>query len=398
MTMTVPEAPQRAGSAYEEFPGGEYEARWRQAREAMAQARLDALLLTSEANYRYFSGHYSGFWVSKGRPMLMLLPREQEPVLVLTNNQVGLAERMSPVREVRAVDGFVPETIPALAQAIRDRGLARGRIGAELGLKQRLGLPVSEFVRLQALLAEAAFVDAADLLWSLRMIKSPAEVAYLRESIRIACEAYQATFETVRSGMTEREAHRTFLVELMKRGAERPGYTPVTSGRGNYHFRAGGPTDRRLEPGDLLCFDGGCTYVGYWSDVSRVVAVGACTPEQATAYRQVRDITHACLEEVKPGRPIAAIAARAAAEFARRRLPFWRATSRIGHGIGLDITEPPSIRDDVQDPLRPGLVLSIEPRIVAEHGLYQMEELYLVTDAGHELLTHPTPVELPVAG
>ncbi len=376
-----------------EFPREEYDARWRRAREAMGRAGMDALLVTSEANYRYFSGHYSGFWISKARPMLMLLPREREPVLLLTKNQVPLAEAMSPIADIRSWDGFMAEAVPALADTIRGLSLGRGRIGAELGFKQRLGMPVAEFARLQGMLPDVAFVDAADILWGLRMLKTPAEVAYLRESIRITCEAYEAMFETVRPGMTEREAHRTFLVELFRRGAERPGYIPVTSGPGNYHRRTGGPTDRRLEVGDLLWFDGGCSYAGYWSDLSRMVAVGRSTPEQAATYREVRAITHRCLEEVHPGRPIAAIDRRARTEFAARGF-LWGSPSRAGHGIGLDHTEPPSIRHDVEEPLEPGMVLSIEPTVVVEHGLYQIEELYLVTPAGHELLTRPAPAEL----
>lgn len=380
-----------------EFPPSEYEARWRRAREAMAGDGLDALLLTSEANYRYFSGHYSGFWISKARPMVMLLPRERDPILLLTRNQVPLAEGMSPVRVVRSWDGFMAEAIPVLADAVRGAGLGRGRIGAELGFKQRLGMPVTEFSRLQGLLPDATFVDAADVLWTLRLVKSLAEVAALRESIRITGEAYQAMFETVRPGMTEREAHRTFLVELFKRGAERPGYIPVTSGPGNYHRRTGGPTDRRPDTGDLLWFDGGCSYLGYWSDLSRMVAVGRCTAEQADTYRSVREVTHRALEEAKPGRPIAAIARRAGAEFERRGLSL-ASPGRVGHGIGLDHTEPPSIREDVEEPLRPGMFLSIEPTVVAEHGLYQIEELYLITDSGYEILTQPAPPELWVVG
>ena len=378
-----------------EFPRAEYEVRWRRARELMGRAGLDALLVTSEANYRYLSGHHSAFWLSKARPMMLLLPREPPPILFLTTNQLPQAAFMSPVQDIRSWDGFMAEAIPVLADAIREAGLGRGRIGAELGFKQRLGIPVTEFQRLQALLHEAAFVDAAEVLWRLRRVKSPAEVGCLREAARITGEAYQAMFDTVRPGMTEREAHRTFLVELFRRGAERPGYIPITSGAGHYHRRTGGPTDRRLEPGDRLWLDGGCSFQGYWADFSRTVAVGRCTAAQAAAYREVRAVTHGCLEEARPGRPIAALALRAQREFERRGFP-WGAVSRVGHGIGLDLTEPPSIRADVDEPLQPGMVLTIEPTVVADHGLYQLEEIYAVTEAGHELLTAPAPPELRV--
>lgn len=380
-----------------EFEHDEYRGRWRRAREAMAAAGLDALFVTSEANYRYLSGHHSGFWISKSRPMLMLLPRDRDPVLFLTTNQVPQAEAMSPVRDIRSWDGFMAEATPIVADALEAVGLARGRIGAELGFEQRLGMPVLELRRLEALLPDAAFVDAADVLWRLRRVKSAAEVACLRETARITADAYDAMFATVRPGMTEREAHRTFLVELFKGGAERPGYIPITSGAGNYTRRTGGPTDRRLEAGDLLWLDGGCSYMGYWADFSRTVAVGRRSRAQADAYRAIRDITHDALEEVKPGRPVSSIAGWVRRAFDRHGFR-WGATSRIGHGIGLDLTEPPSVRDDVDEPLEPGMVLTCEPTVVADHGLYQLEEIYVVTDRGAELITRPAPAELQVVG
>ncbi len=382
-------------SVQPEFPASEYESRWRRARAAMEAAGVDGLLLTSEANYRYFSGHFSRFWVSKARPFLMLLPREREPVLLMTDNQFPLASETSPVRDIRSWEGFMPEAIPALAGAIRDAGLADGRIGAELGFKQRMGMPFNEFVRLREMVPGAAFVDAADLLWELRMIKSPAEVAYLRESIRITCGAYDAAFAAAKPGMTEREVYRAFTVALLQGGAERLGYITVTSGEGNYHRRTGGPTDRKLEEGDLLWFDGGCTYFGYWADLSRMVAVGSRSREQAEAYRNIMAVVRMTLEEVKAGNPIGGIDRRARAELDSLGYPYGSA-SRVGHGIGLDQTEPPSIIDGVEAPLRAGMVLSTEPTYLAGHGLYQIEELYAVTETGYDLLTHPAPAELRV--
>ncbi len=380
-----------------EFEQVEYHTRWRRAREAMAAAGLDALFVTSEANYRYLSGHHTGFWISKARPMMMLLPRDRDPVLFLTTNQVPQAEAMSPVRDIRSWDGFMAEATPVVGDALKGLGLARGRIGAELGFKQRLGIPLLELRRLEAMVPDAALVDAADVLWRLRRVKSKAEVAYLRETARITADAYDAMFATVRPGTTEREAHRTFLVELFRGGAERPGYIPITSGPGNYTRRTGGPTDRQLEAGDLLWLDGGCSYMGYWADFSRAVAVGRRSEAQADAYRTVREITHDALEEVRPGRPVSGIVRRVQKAFDRHGFP-WGATSRIGHGIGLDLTEPPSVRDDVEDPLEPGMVLTCEPTVVAEHGLYQFEEIYVVTDRGAELITRPAPPELRVVG
>jgi Xaa-Pro aminopeptidase len=126
-----------------------------------------------------------------------------------------------------------------------------------------------------------------------------------------------------------------------------------------------------------------------------MAAIGRATAEQAATYRAVREMTHGALAAVRPGRPFAEVVAGVRYQFERRGLA-WGATSRIGHGIGLDLTEPPSLRADAPDVFEPGMVLTIEPTVLADHGLYQLEEIYVVTETGAELLTPPSDPELRV--
>ena len=177
-----------------EFEPAEYAARWERARTGMAALGLDALFITSEANYRYLSGHVTPFWVSKTRPLFFLLPLHGDPVVFVTASQVPAVRATSPVADVRAWEGFVAPGLDLVVQALGELGLARGRIGAELGEEQRLGLPYADFLALQQRLPGAAFVDAAPLLWELRRLKSPAEIAYLRRSAQIAGAAYRRLF------------------------------------------------------------------------------------------------------------------------------------------------------------------------------------------------------------
>ena len=287
---------------FAEFEVAEYEGRWSRARAAMAEAGIDALLITSESNYRYLSGHVTPFWVSKSRPMFMLLPLHSEPILFVTNSQVPTVQATSPVADVRAWEGFVGPGIDLLEGALNELGLAAGRIGAELGEEQRLGLPYADFVDLQDRLPRSAFVDAAEALWGLRIIKSPAEIAYLRRSAAIASVAYRELFAGVRPGMTEQDVFAAFVASTIRQGAERPGYVPVHSGAGHYHRISMGPTGRVLAPGDLLWLDGGCVYRGYWSDFARMVAIGQPTIAQQDRYRLVRSIMHDCVAAIAAGR------------------------------------------------------------------------------------------------
>jgi Xaa-Pro aminopeptidase len=385
----------RTTPPFAEFDAAEYAGRWARARAAMADAGLDALFISSECNYRYLSGHVTPFWVSKSRPMFLLLPLRGEPILFVTTSQVPTVRATSPVAEVRAWEGFVAPGVDLLEAALHELGLAAGRIGAELGEEQRLGLPYADFVDLQNRLPRAAFVDAAELLWALRMIKSPAEIAYLRRSAAIASAAYRELFAAVRPGMSEREVFATFVASTIRQGAERPGYVPVHSGAGHYQRISMGPTDRRLAPGDLLWLDGGCVYRGYWSDFARMVAIGRPTAAQRDRYRRVRAVMHDCIAAVRPGVTMPELTARAQRAFAAAGLAF-SSHSRIGHGLGLDITEPPSINLADETVVQPGMVLTMEPTSAAEDGFFQLEENYVVTAGGCELLTEPAPAELPV--
>ena len=222
-------------------------------------------------------------------------------------------------------------------------------------------MPVAEFERLKGLLPDAAFLDAADVLWRLRRHKSLAEVACLRESARITGAAYAAMFDGVRPGTSEKEAHRAFLVELFRQGAGAAGLHPDHLGSGPLppadgrphrpEAGAGGPAlagRRVLLPGLLVGL------LPHGRDRPRARRAGGDLsrgprdgPRPALARRPTRPAVRRGRERVRR-------------EFERRRLP-WGATSRIGHAIGLDLTGRASLRADMADVFEPGMVLTIGP-------------------------------------
>ena len=380
---------------FPEFDAKEFEDRWRRSRTLMEESRLDALFVTSENNYRYLSGHVTPFWVSKSRPMFFLLPLRKDPILFMTAGQITAAEATSWVRDVRSWEGFVREGVDLVVDSLRELGLAGGRVGAELGHEQRLGLPFADFMRLQSLLPQAQFVDAADLLWRLRIVKSAAEIEYLRRSAAIGGQAFHDTFRIVREGVREQELFATFASSTIVQGAERHGYVPVQSGEGNYKRIATGPSNRSLRRGDLVWMDGGCVYRGYWSDFARMVAIGGATDLQRQRYRMVRAIMHRCVQVVRPGVTMAELTQLAMKQCVEAGFAL-NAHSRIGHGIGLDITEPPSINLTDATVIQLGMALTMEPTSSTDYGFFQLEENFVVTSEGTELLTEPAPEELPV--
>ncbi|MFQ5692539.1 MAG: aminopeptidase P family N-terminal domain-containing protein, partial [Nitrospinota bacterium] len=165
-------------AGYHRFPRSEYEQRWETARRRMAAAGLDALLITEKANYVYFCGGNPDF--SFSRPTLFLLPREGEPVCVVQRFFQDLTRRSAYVDDVRVYETLGGAPVEMIAGALKDRGLAAGTIGCELGYEQRLGVSLGDFRALVRALPGAEFRDGAGVIWGCRMVKSPAEIERLR--------------------------------------------------------------------------------------------------------------------------------------------------------------------------------------------------------------------------
>jgi Xaa-Pro dipeptidase len=256
-----------------------------------------------------------------------------------------------------------------------------------------LGIPVLDFEHLRAELVPARFEDAAALLWRLRMIKSPGDINAIRRACSITGRAYEATFATIRRGDRDTAAARQMETAMVDGGGRDP-WVHVTSGPGNYALATGAPADRGLETGDLLWFDAGCSALGFWSDYSRAGVVGHPSREQSDAQRRIVELTHLGIEMVRPGVPVAEIASRVNHATLALGLPVISATSllagRIGHGIGYDITEPPHVSESDPTVLEAGMVISIEPGVATEYGLFHAEENVVVTETGYDLLsTYP---------
>ena len=352
-----------------------------------ADAGLDGVLLSAESNIDYFSGYrHHAPWTLFARPFFEVVGAGGEAALVAHSFLVPEMERTGAVRDIRAYSKS-GGGLDALLDCLRDLGIDRGRLGMELGDEQRLGMTQIELEALRAGLTHVEIVDAAPLLWRLRTIKSPAEQALMRESAAITARAMVAGFECAAPGVTEREVARTVGETMMREGADRPGFVMMASGAENHHVLSGKPTDRALGPGDMLWMDLGSVFRGYWSDFCRACVVGGPTRAQRDAQAIIVEVNRACVDAVKPGEPMHRIPAAAQSAFARFGMEVRVGAGRIGHGMGLMSTEPPHVAHYDATIMTPGLVFTIEPRFVNEHGIFNCEELVLVTERGGELLT-----------
>ena len=365
----------------------EYRARIERLAVLAGDAGLDGVLLTAESNIDYFSGYrHHAPWTLFARPFFEVVGAGGEAVLLAHSFLVPEMERTSAVRDIRAYTKS-GGGLDALLDCFHELGLHRGRLGMELGDEQRLGMTQREFEAFRVGLPGVEIVDAAPLLWRLRMIKSPAEQALMRESAAITARAMAAGFERAGCGVIERDVARAVGEAMMREGADRPGFIMMASGADNHHVLSGKPTDRTLEAGDMLWMDVGSVYRGYWSDFCRACVVGGPTRAQRDAQAAILEVNRACVDAVQPGEPIHVVPTAAEAAFARLGMDVEVGAGRIGHGMGLMSTEPPHVAHYDATIMTPGLVFTIEPRFVNEHGIFNCEELVLVTERGGELLT-----------
>jgi Xaa-Pro aminopeptidase len=366
----------------------EYGARINKLAARMRQSGLDGILLTAESNIDYFSGfRHHAPWTLFARPFFQIISADGRSALLTHTFLEPEMRRTSAVTDIRTFTTSGDAPVAQVREIMSELGIKRGKLGMELGYEQRLGISLNDFRRLEAELSGIAIVDASMLLWSLRMIKSPAEIELMRQSSAVTSAAFAAGFSAARPGMTDAEVCQVCATTMVEQGAERPGFILVTSGPKNYHVLSGKPTDRKLERGDMIWIDMGAVTNGYWSDFCRAAVFGKPTKELEDGQKVILDVNDAMIAATRPGEPLRNIAAAAVQAFKKSGRDVSIGSGRIGHGIGLMSTEPPHVALYDDTICEEGLIFTIEPRITNEHGVFNCEELLLVTKSGVEIMT-----------
>ena len=379
------------------FPVSEYESRLDRVQRLMKHESIAALLLTTEPEIRYFSGFLTQFWESPTRPWFMVVPAVGKPLAVIP--EIGAAYMSQTwIDDIRTWPSPLPEDdgVTLLAQTLRELGGRTARIGLPMGPETHLRMPLADFNRLRDKVTGAEFVDATPVVQALRLRKSRAEIARIAHVCDLVSGAFVAVAQMVREGDSERDVFRAFKIEILRRGADDVPYLVGGAGSGGYDDIISPPSDRRLQRGDVLMLDTGSLFEGYFCDFDRNFGVAHATDATRRAYDALYRATEAGLRAAHPG-------ARCADLFAA----MWHvldaaggsgsATGRLGHGLGMQLTEWPSLTPADQTVLQPGMVLTLEPGLTMGPGKTMVhEENIVIRDDGPELLTTRAPAELPI--
>jgi len=381
------------------FSRAELEARAARAQTLMTEQRLDGLVVTTAPNLRYLSGFDSQFWESPTRPWFLIVPRVGGPIAVVPEIG-GPGMRATWVDDVRTWPAPVPadDGVTLLAGALSELPRRFGRLGFELGRESLVRMPLADLERLRGLAHGLDFVDGSPVIWALRRVKSDGEVARIRAACRIAGDSFAALPGLLALGDSERAACRKLKLEMTRRGADTTPYVMGASGPGGYDNIIMGPSDRPLGAGDLLIIDTGATYDGYFCDFDRNFAFGHLDEEAKRAHEVVWQATEAGIAAALPGATTSDLW-RAQMAVLEAGGSLGNNVGRLGHGLGLQLTEPPSNMPGDDTPLEPGMVLTIEPGMAFAPGrMIVHEENLVVREDGAELLTARAPREIPVVG
>ena len=374
---------------YMRFSTAEFKYRCDRAKELMAQANLKGLFITEGGNFTYFTGGTRDF--SFSRPTILLLPREGDPIVLIQHFPQENRKREIWLKDIRVYETMLGLPLDMTVQAMNDAGMGSGRVGAELGYEQRFGISLNDFSRLKQLVPKVEFADAADVLWGVRMIKSEEEIKRHHRASQITAKAYEALWSNCYEGMSEIEVVDKFVRLQLTLGGSNP-WAFINSGPENYFLTGGGPSSRRIQKGNLVWIDGGCTYREYGSDFCASATVGPPSDEQKRLQDIVVRITKTLVEAVRPGIRACDLDTLNSQEWRRFGYDYAKLNfggGRIGHGMGWgsSLTEPPHIAAYDKTVLRQGMVFTIEPGFSTGDGCFQAEEDLVVTENGCEVLS-----------
>ena len=378
------------------FPVSEFESRCAKAQAVMASSEIDALLLTAEPEVRYFSGFLTPFWQSPTRPWFLVVPALGKPVAVIP--EIGLDCMASTwVEDIRTWPSPDPQDdgISLLADTLRERTGRSGIVGISMGPETHIRMPHADWLRLNDNY-DFKIKDATPLLKSLRMVKSEAEIEKIHHICGIVSGVFEALPSWVALGMPATDVFRQFRIEALKAGADEVPYLVGGAGLGGYGDIISPPTDLPLVPGDVLMLDTGSVFDGYFSDFDRNYGIETASDESRRAYDIVFAATEAGLAVTRPGATCADLF-RAMNCVLEEGGALGNEVGRLGHGLGMQLTEWPSNMSSDETILEPGMVITLEPGMTFAPGKMMVhEENLVVREGGSELLSRRASPELPI--
>ena len=359
--------------ANERADASEFKERVAQIAAGLDARKLDALLVAFSPNVRYLSG----FTGSNGN--LLITP---ERAILFTDPRYTIQAENESACEVRISKGALTAAVLTAIRRLKLR-----RIGYE---PARMTCDVLEALRGKLPIhASLEPITEPETGWveELRTVKSADEIERIRRSVETNSRAFEQAVARVKPGMKESDLAAELEYRMRRLGAEKPSFETIVAGGVRSAWPHAQPTASRIQSGDLIIVDMGAMQDGYASDMTRMLFLGEPGAKVKRVYRAVLEAQLAAVDTVRPGVNAAAVDAAARKVLKSHDLDkaFVHST---GHGLGLEIHEPPRIGKRSKTKLQPGMAITIEPGAYLEgFGGIRIEDTVVVTPNGCEVLT-----------
>ncbi len=369
----------------------QFEKRTLKAQQLMQHHGLDALLLTTETNVRYFTGFLTRFWESPTRPWYLIIPSKGKPIAVIPSIGKALMSKtwVEDIRTWPSPD-LKDEGISLLSDTLEE--IAKNKnIGLPSGTETYVRMPQTDLKKLSQ---NVKLTSDFDIVKKLRMTKSNEEIDKIEKACRIAEDAFKRVPEIAFENVNLDEVFRKFQMLCLEAGADWVPYLAGGADTEGYDDVISPAKVAPLKKRDILMLDTGLVWDGYFCDYDRNWSVGPPSKIVSAAYSQLLEASDAAFEIAKPG-------ATASDLFHAMNSILTQNSSgtdagRLGHGVGMSLTEWPSLIPDDHTVIEQGMVLSLEPGITLNDRIIVHEENIEITETGARYLSSKAEKDLPV--
>ena len=379
-----------------DFPKEEFTNRISKIQKNLDRENIEAIIITSPSNFRYFSGLDSNFWESPTRPWFLVISKKNPIKAIIPSIGITALEKTL-IKDIEVWQSPNPndEGVTLLKKTIKNFPI-NSKIGFELAFESHLRMSIQDFINIQKELSDYKFVDVSKIIWGLRKIKSENEIENITQICSIASNVFDTFPEKIYTNITEKKATSIFKKELINNGADYIMYMACASGEGGYDQIITNPTEKKLNNGDILIIDTGSTLNGYFCDFDRNFGFGKINDISLDAYTKLWESIESTLEIIKPGISCAEIYSSLSKNLIAKDGNDG-SVGRMGHGLGLQLTEPPSIMRNDHTVIEKNMIITLEPSIeLDKNKILVQEENLLITENGYKLLSTRTPEKLPI--
>ena len=379
------------------FEVSEYENRLDNIQKLMHESGMDAILLTTQVDIEYYTGFKTQFFQSPTRPWYVLIPSNDKPKAIIpTIGESGM--RGTWLDDIQTWTSPNPEDdgISLLLSTIKSITTKHKCLGVPKSQESVLRMPLDDYENLVESLDGIEIKDANKILRQVRLIKSTAEIDKIRHICHLTSQGFKDLANLLKAGESEQENCKRFKQHLLSLGVDDTPYMVAGSGKDGYGSIIMGPGDKIIEEGDLFIVDTGSVFDSYFCDFDRNYAFGFICDEAKRAYQVVFDATDAGFNAAQVGNTTSDVY-HAMNDVMQKGGALGNSVGRLGHGLGLQLTEWPSNTATDNTILEPGVILTLEPGMEFLPGKEMVhEENIVITENGPEWLTKRAPEELPI--